>query len=239
MYGWRGRIGVVLPSRGDTFTYEFYKIVPEGVVLVTSCLHIYQLTKDQLQEAAKKYDQGAADLAEVGVDIIVLAGSPLFHLMGPGSDREIIEKVQKMTGTKTTTGVTSEVNALECLNIRKLVVATPWKDELNQRCKTFLEAHNFTVLNIQGLGIQKNSEIAKVPLYAPYKLAKEIFLEHPNADGIYIACPRWGTIGIIDTLEQDLKVPVITNSQATCWNALRGLNIGEPIRGYGTLLEHH
>ena len=61
MYGWRGRIGVVLPSRGDTLTYEFYKIVPEGVVLVTSCLHIYQLTKDQLQEAAKRYDEAAKD----------------------------------------------------------------------------------------------------------------------------------------------------------------------------------
>jgi maleate isomerase len=238
MYGWRARIGSVLASRGDTATYEFYKIIPEGIVLVSSCLNIYNLTTDQLREAEKKYDEAAIDLAKVGVDIIILGGSPLFQLKGVGSDREAIDRVEKLTNIMTTTGITSEIEALRHLNIKKLIVATPFKDELNVRAKRFLEAHNFNVLGIKGLGIQKNSEIANLPLHAPYRLSKELFLKHPDADGIYIACPRWGTIGIIDKLEQDLKMPVVTSRAATVWNALRKLNIGEPIRGYGTLLEH-
>ena len=36
MYGWRARIGFIAPSRMDSFIYEFYKIVPEGVVAVLS-----------------------------------------------------------------------------------------------------------------------------------------------------------------------------------------------------------
>ena len=238
MYGWRGRIGVVFPSRGDTFTYEFYKMVPEGIVLVSSCLNLYELTKEQLREAEKKYDEAAKDLAQVGVDVIVLTGSPLFQLKGLGSDKAAIERIQKATNIKTTTGITSEIEAIKHLNIHKLVVATPFKEELNERGKKFLEAHDFTVVKIKGLGIQRNSEIASLPLHAPYKLAKEIFLEHPDCEGIYIPCPRWGTAEIIDKLEKDLRVPVVTCVQAALWNALRILNIKEPISGYGRLLEN-
>ena len=238
MYGWRGRIGVVFPSRGDTFTYEFYKMVPEGIVLVSTCLKIYELTKEQLSEAMRQYDDAAQDLAQVGVDVMVLTGTPPFRLKGVGSDRAAIERVQKTTNIPTTTGITSEIEALKHLNVTKLVVATPFTEEVNERGKTFLEAHDFTVLEMKGLGIQRNSEIASLPLYAPYKLAKELFLKHPDCEGIYIQCPRWATAGIIDKLEKDLRVPVVTCVQASLWNALRILNIKEPISGYGRLLEN-
>ena len=182
MYGWRARIGIVFPSRGDTLTYEFYKMAPDGIVLVFSCLNLSQLTTDQFRTAAKKYDEAAKDLAQVGVDIIVLSGSPLFQLQGVGSDIEAMNRVQKMTGTIITTGITAEIEALRHLNIKRPVIATPFKEELNERSKKFLEAHEFEVLEIKGLGIQRNSEIAHLPLHAPYKLAKELYLKNPDAD---------------------------------------------------------
>jgi len=236
MYGWRARIGIVFPSRGDSFIYEFYQIVPKGVVLVPSIIGLFNLTKEELSAAILEYRTAALDLAKVGVNAIALTGSPLFQLQGFGSDLEMIREVEKETGIPTLTSVTAEVEAMRYLKMNKLVIATPFRDEVNERNAAWYLKAGFEVLKIKGLGIEKNSEIARLPFYAPYQLARETFLETPGAEGIYIACPRWGTVEIIEKLEQDLGIPVVTSSQATIWMALRKANVREPIQGYGRLM---
>ena len=236
MYGWRARIGIVFPSRGDSFIYEFYQIVPKGVVLVPSIIGLFNLTKEELSAAILEYRTAALDLAKVGVNAIALTGSPLFQLQGFGSDLEMIREVEKETGIPTLTSVTAEVEAMRYLKMNKLVIATPFRDEVNERNAAWYRKAGFEVLKIKGLGIEKNSEIARLPFYAPYQLARETFLETPGAEGIYIACPRWGTVEIIEKLEQDLGIPVVTSSQATIWMALRKANVREPIQGYGRLM---
>ena len=51
MIAWRARIGSIQPSLGDTFAYEFYKIVPEGVGLVTTSTNIRELTEAEFERA--------------------------------------------------------------------------------------------------------------------------------------------------------------------------------------------
>ncbi|MFC1814375.1 maleate cis-trans isomerase [Thermodesulfobacteriota bacterium] len=236
MYGWRARIGVVFPSRGDTYIYQFYKVVPEGVLLVPAIIGLFNLTKEELSASFLKFKDAARELAQVGVNAIALTGSPLFQLKGLGSDLEMIEEVEKETGIPTLTSVTAEVEAMRFLKMKKLVIVTPFKEEVNQQSASWFRNAGFEVLNIKGMGIEKNSEIGSLPFYASYQLAKETFLNTPGAEGIYIACPRWGTVESIENLEQDLGVPVVTSIQATIWLALKKVNIKERIQGYGRLL---
>jgi maleate cis-trans isomerase len=46
----------------------------------------------------------------------------------------------------------------------------------------------------------------------------------------------WRTLSIIDTLEQDLGVPVIHPVTARVWEIQIRLNVNEPRGGYGVLL---
>ena len=47
----------------------------------------------------------------------------------------------------------------------------------------------------------------------------------------------WRTLHIIQTLEQDLQVPVVHPVTARVWEMQKRLHVREPRRGYGTLLE--
>lgn len=237
MYGWRARIGKISPSRSDSFTYEFYKIVPEGVVLVLSGFTIFDLVGEDIERAYKRIEEAAKDLAKVGVDFIIAGGTPIFTLKGKGSDQEVIKRIEELTGIPATTSITAEIEALNKLSIKKLVIATPHEEERNKLLKEFLEQVGFTVLNIKGLEIRVAADIAKVPSFEVYRLAKKVFLEAPEAEGIFIPCARWATIGNIEKLEKDLKVPVVTSTTAMIWKALDCLRVKEPIKGYGKLLE--
>ena len=96
MYGWRARIGKISPSRSDSFTYEFYKIAPEGIVLVLSGFTIFELVGNDIERAHQRIEESAKDLAKVGVDFIITGGTPIFTYKGKGSDQAVIERIKEL-----------------------------------------------------------------------------------------------------------------------------------------------
>src|SRR3989304_9139462 len=237
MLGWRGRIGSIDPSRGEIFTYEFYQIVPKDIVLIQTAVNIKQLTVEELERGLGELDRAAELMAREEVDVLTVGGSPIIALKGVGSDKEISARREAATKIPTICGFTAVVEALQTLSIKKVAVATVYKDEQNKRHKSFLEGSGFEVPNIKGMQIDVPSENAKLPSYASYRLAKEVFLEAPDSDGIYISCSRWQTALNIEKLERDLKVPVVTNSQARIWSCLKRIHVGEVAPGFGRLFE--
>jgi maleate isomerase len=157
MYGWRAKIGHVAPSRGDTLVYEFYRMLPEGFMILNSTGTIRQLVDADFERQLQRIEEAAADLVDNKCDSIIIGGSPLFTKLGHGSDIEMGKKLTAKFGVPVSPGITGEMVALKSLNIRKVVVATPHEDSLNQRMKAFLEASGFQVLKIEGYGVRKNA----------------------------------------------------------------------------------
>jgi maleate isomerase len=236
MYGWRAKIGHVAPSRGDTLVYEFYKMLPEGFMLLNSTGTIRQLVDADFERQLERIEDAAQDLVDNKCDAIIIGGSPLFTKLGYGSDVEMANKLTAKYGVPISPGISGEVEALKSLAIEKVVVATPHEDSLNQRMKTFLEASSFKVLKIQGYGIRKNAELTDMPIHAAYKIAKRLYEQAPEADGIFVPCPRWPTITDVDLLEREIGKPVVTSSQAYIWFALRMAKVKEKITGFGRLM---
>src|SRR5215510_10756327 len=209
MYGWRAKIGHVAPSRGDTLVYEFYKMLPEGFMLLNSTGTIRQLVDADFERQLQRIEEAAADLVDNKCDAIIVGGSPLF---------------------------TGEVEALKSLNLKKVVVATPHEESLNQRMKAFLEASGFQVLKIEGYGVRKNADLTDMDVHAAYKIAKRLYEQAPEADGIFIPCPRWPTITDVDLLEREIGKPVVTSCQSYIWHGLRLAKVKEKISGFGRLM---
>ena len=236
MYGWRARVGHVAPSRGDTLVYEFYRMLPEGFQLLNSTGTIRQLVDADFERQLERIEEAALDLVDNGCDVIILGGSPLFTKLGHGSDIEMGKRLTEKTGVPITAGITGEVEALKAMGLHRLVVATPHEDDLNARMKAFLEASGFEVLQIEGYGVRKNSAISDLPVHASYKIAKRLYEKAPEADGIFIPCPRWPTIEDVELLEHETGKPVVTSCQAYIWYALHLIRIKEKVSGYGSLM---
>jgi maleate cis-trans isomerase len=89
MYGWRAKIGHVAPSRGDTLVYEFYRMLPEGFMILNSTGTIRQLVDADFDRQLKRIEEATQDLVENKCDAIIIGGSPLFTKLGYGSDIEM------------------------------------------------------------------------------------------------------------------------------------------------------
>ncbi|MBI3065122.1 MAG: hypothetical protein HYY82_09295 [Deltaproteobacteria bacterium] len=213
MYGWRAKIGHVAPSRGDTLVYEFYRMLPEGFMILNSTGTIRQLVDADFERQLQRIEEAAADLVDNKCDSIIIGGSPLFTKLGHGSDIEMGKKLTAKFGVPVSPGITGEVEALKSL-----------------------EASGFQVLKIEGYGVRKNADLTDMDVHAAYKIAKRLYEQAPEADGIFVPCPRWPTITDVDLLEREIGKPVVTSCQAYIWHALRMAKVKQPVTGFGRLM---
>ncbi len=236
MYGWRARIGILVVASDVTCESELYRIVPEGVSIHTSRMTFPGAVTPEALEKLASYAEKATDLLiPACVDTIAFCCTSGSFIKGAGYDKEIIAKLEgKFPNVTVTTTSTAVSAAFKKLNIKKVAVATPYLDSVNEALKNYLEAEGISVLNIEGLGIRDDQETNNLPLESAYRLSKKVNV--PEADAIFISCTSFRTIEIIEKLETDLGKPVISSNQATIWHALRQSKVQESIKGYGKLL---
>ena len=231
--GWRGRIGLITVVSGSSTEAEFNRYVPEGVAVLTTRIPLGGISLEALTEMRSHLDEAASLVAGAEVDVIVFACTAGSLVGGVGYDKEIIEALQSRTGIPVTTTSTGVVKALSALGIKKIAVATPYPDDVNQAEKVFLEDSGFEVARIKGLEFLEPRLVPQVPPGEMYRLAKEVFSE--DVEGVFISCTGLHVDSIIELLEKDLKRPVITSNQVMLWDVLRKIDINEKIERLGKL----
>src|SRR5713226_141672 len=125
-YGTRARIGYTCPVfLAEIFPYDFYKMVPEGVTLVTATASVWQGTPEELRQSAEQSLRAAREMARAGVDIIVLGGVPVNFAAGYASVDELAKKVQDECGVPVTASLLCQNHALQAVGASKVVVLRP------------------------------------------------------------------------------------------------------------------
>lgn len=117
---------------------------------------------------------------------------------------------------------------------RHIVVATPYLDEINTREAAYLERMGFEVLAMEGLNIERDSDMIRV---APDFIAEfGLSLDRSEADAIFVSCGALRTLDVVDEIERRAGKPGVASNQAMIWDTLRLASIGDNIEGYGRLL---
>ena len=238
-YGWRARIGLILPSLNVTMEPEMARLMPPGVSIHAARVMTQgKMTPDSYREMAADVERAADLLETADVDIVAYActsGSIV------EDEEPILERIRQATGAPAVATAPAVVEALRRLNVSAVAVATPYVEFVNEAERKYLEVRGFRVTAIKGLLLGKTAEdrraIGKQPAEVAFRLAREV--DSPEAQGIFISCTNFATLPIIALLERDAGKPVVTSVQATAWALLRALSIRDQIPGYGVLLEHH
>lgn len=234
MYGWRARIGLMVPSLNITMEPELYALAPEGVSIHTTRLLLRAGTEEDLLRMIEDVSEAAELLATAHVNIIVFGCTTGSLIKGIGWDQQIIRQIEDRTSIPAITTGTAIIEAFKELSVKRASIATPYTDSLNQIEKKFFEAHGIKVVNIKGLGYTEGEKLHREPVETTYKLAKEV--DCPEADCIFISCTDFKSLPIIQRLEEELDKPVFSSNTATAWTTFKKLKLRNPIKQHGELL---
>jgi maleate isomerase len=236
IYGRRARIGYTSPPlTTEVFPYEFYQMVPAGVTLVLTTLAIVERSKDEVERSYDISMKAAREMAAAGVDIVVLGGVPINLSRGHANAQEMVAHLEGELKIKVSTSASAQAGAAKVLGCRKAIVAHPYAHSETERIASYAVHFGCEVLGACGWGSAFN-QIGRIPRHAALDMGRRLKREHPGADSLLLPSPHWPTAGVIDQLERELDLNVMTAQQAIVWDALRRCGVNDSIPGFGRLL---
>ena len=151
MYGWRGRIGHICPSIPiDMIINEFQQIIPDGVVMVYTSLHVQNIRQEDFDRALDRLTEATEQMAEGEVDCIIAGGGPLVALRG--TDADIVEHITGIANVPASTTTGAMISALRHLEAKRIVIASPYSEERNKLLGKYLESPGLHSRRSEGPG---------------------------------------------------------------------------------------
>jgi maleate isomerase len=198
----RAKIGYVLLATEQTVQDDVLTLRPPGVgVHFTRAAIPDSITSESLaaQEADLLADCASTLLPDGSLDVVCYACTSGSLVIG--EERVFAELRRGAPGAQATSLITGVIRALKTLQARRIVVATPYLDEVNQREVEYLEQAGFEVVSLCGLNLEKDSDMVRVaPDYiAEFALAQDVIAE----------------------IEARAGKPAICSNQAMIWDCLR------------------
>ena len=148
---------------------------------------------------------------------------------------QIINKIQSAKpNCKVITPITSAVNALKHLNLKKISVFTPYPQAINEKVINYFKNEGFVIQSFASFNLESDLDIGKIdPQYLLEVLTK---IDTSDAEALFISCTALPVFEIIQELENKIKKIVLSSNQALIWDSIRSVGYNSSIEGYGKLL---
>jgi maleate cis-trans isomerase len=235
MFGYRARIGYISPSVIELNAYDFYRIVPKGVGLIAVACMVEGWKEDAYKQALAQVESCARELARRSCDFVIHGGAPLVLSQGKGFESKLLNQLEAMIGVPCTTSIVAAMDAFRDLGASKLAVVDPYPPDLNAKMTAYLRDWGFEVASLVSLGTSF-TESSVVSVGDIYRAAKRAVKETKNAHAVFIPCANFPVVDVVEEIETDFGLPVITNITSQLYAAFKAIDMREKITGYGKLL---
>lgn len=209
--------------------------IPAKIQFLTRTMNFTRGTEEEFSTSMPGYEAKAAELVNLGANLVRPSGAPPFMLLGYRGEQEIISRWEKKYGVQMFTSGQNHVRALRTLGIKKFVGASYFPEKMNAIFARYFTEAGFEVLAMEGIDAPF-ADVPKVPPEQILEFMKKAAAKHKNTDGIYMLGSAWKTVEIVDRLEKDTGMTVVHAGPARAWGTQLCLGLRHPIKGYGRLL---
>jgi maleate isomerase len=223
------RIGILAPPGNVAMERELPMYLPPGIVTNHNRLSrpTPEITKESLTLMMASTEQAARDLAMAWPqpEVIIFGCTSGSFVQGPGRENELARRITDCTGIPAHTTSAAVIMALQTLAARRVLLITPYIDDVNAHEIAFLEHRAIKVEACESFGCLDTRDIAKIAS----EQVRDLVLEHAaiarHCDAVFISCTNLLTMDQIEPLEKAVGVPVISSNQCSLWVALRHMGI--------------
>ena len=217
-------LGYIIPHLyTDMDAYQFYRVAPEGMMLVTTGLDLreYSLAavEEQLPALWKAFDL----LASKKCDRIALSGVPVASVLGRDKMREILAEAESRTGVACDTDLEAHIAMLRHLGAKRIALATRWPESVVSALTRYLAAAGIEVIASRSLprSLQANKYSSAASDHElALDLGRQVLREAPEAQALLLPGGLWFAIHAVPMLESEFGKPVLLNILSTTWAAL-------------------
>lgn len=248
--GWDAntRIGLVVPHADVGPECEFSAMVPSTVSVHAARVHFAAMRPGGLMDQTIPHgpvrsfteppavDDAVEQVAAAPVNVVACAFTSSAYINGVIGEESLLRRLmERSRGLPVIGTCPSAVRALHHLKRERLaIIHPPWFDaELAQLGARYFADAGLEVVHSQASGLPSGQ-----PRITIEALVDDVHRQVPErADAVFLAGNGLRAVGAVTALEEALQLPVLTANQVLLWAALDAAGAGQPVSGYGQLLE--
>lgn len=243
---------VTTPKYFDDAIQEFLKVAPKGVGAVQRVLALdgYSWELSERADGMAEMERSARALAESHCDVVMQVGTNWVHAAGTthGEIEKSIERISEDIGVPFLMAGQCIVDALNHFGARRIAVANSyyrndWRDGINR----YLTEAGFDIVasgSIMDQGIVGSLDEAlaieaatlwNYPDVIVRAAIVDMYRRAPDVDAVVQTGAGFRTIGLLESIEHEIGVPVVASDSATFWGGLSVMGL-QAAPGFGALL---
>ncbi len=219
------QLGYIIPHRHtDLDGYQFYRVAPEGMMLVTTGLDLAEYSLAAVESQLQAF-HGCVDLlAKKPVDRIALSGVPVASVLGRTRMRALLAEASDRSGLACDTDLEAHVATLQRLGAERIALASRWPDAVNAALTAYLAEAGIRVLACRSRSrnlAQNKAASALADHELAIELGSQALEAAPDAQALLMPGGLWFAIHAVPVLEAKYGRPVLLNILSTTAGALR------------------
>lgn len=228
------KLGYVIPHQYvDLDAYQFYRVAPEGMMLVTTGLNLKEYSLAAVEEELPALGERFDLLAGRRMDRIALSGVPVASVLGRARMLQILRDATARTGIACDTDLEAHIAVLKHLGATRIALATRWPEHVNSALTRYLGEAGIEVLacSAQARTLAQNKTSSPTDDHAlAIELARAAVREAPQAQALLLPGGLWFAIHAVPIIEAELGRPVLLNILSTTWAALDAVRDRMPVK---------
>ena len=231
------RIGLIVLSNDYTTEQDFINARPNSdtAIFVSRVPNSNDCNLDTLPKMAPHITTATKLIVPEGhLDAIAYACTSGTVCMGYDTICSKIHTVRP--NVPVITPITASLNAFSSFKVRKISVLTPYENNVNAAIAKYLEEAGIQINAFSSFHISDNEVMAALPPDAIFNAAIEA--NRADSEALFISCTAIRAMEVAESIEREIKKPVITANQAMIWQALRVAGYKKPVEGFGKILTH-
>ena len=241
-YGARATVGMIILETDHTIEVEMaasLKLldVPDVAVYHARIPMFHEVTPETLCAMEAKLPETAGLLpSEFGFASIGYACTSAATVIGPDRVTAAIQTAHPETPCSNP--LSAVMAALNAHGAKRVALLTPYTADVTRPMAERLSEAGFTVATM-GSFLEANDHV--VSRIAPDSIIDGVrrITADVDVDAAFISCTSLRTVDVIDKLEAELGIPVVSSNQALIWHLLRMAGVDERAEGFGSLFRDH
>ncbi|WP_343079229.1 maleate cis-trans isomerase family protein [Ostreiculturibacter nitratireducens] len=214
-------LGLIVLQVDETIEQDFRRLfaAPEVALYVSRVPSGAELTPDTIATMETHLPAAAALLPPAAsFDAVGYACTSGTTLIGA-------ERVAELVGAHATTRVvtnplTAALAAMRALGVRRIGIVSPYIASVAGPIRRAFEAGGFEVPETLSFGEEIEARVARIDPKSIREAALAIGRK-PGIEAVFLSCTNLRTLDVIDGLEAELGIPVVSSNQALAWHMAR------------------
>ncbi len=230
----RHKIGLIVPANNTVIEPELWSLsLPDVAFYATRIMAKGNLTGAAVLQMEETVDRAVDELVATGVDVIVYADMVTTFIMDRNWNEIRTAEIADRAAIPCVSAWTALRDALERLNITRFAVGTPYPADIHDLVSDYFTDKGYVITADATLDVLSMREVAKVKPGLIVRVARSI--SPAPAEAVVFLATDLHTFDILDQMENELALPVLSSNQTILWAALKTIEYSGEANGPGRL----